>query len=128
MANIAANVKRLCELKDITPAQAKEIRAVWCKFTRAELKEKSQAVRDLIQYTNGGASLSTRRMRMACINAIFDSHGIEYLGLDRRTNDDVYYCNAGDTYAPTIIFRGRVLSVGCWGDLIERNAIREVQS
>lgn len=125
MANIAASVSRLMELKDMTEYQAKEIRAVWSKFTRAELEEKSQAARDLVRYSHG--TVSTRRLRMACINAIWDSHGIEFLGIDRRTGDNIYYCNAGDPYAATIIFRGRVLSVGCWGDLIERNAVREVQ-
>jgi hypothetical protein len=48
---------------------------------------------------------------------------VEYLGRNKRTNDEVYYCNAGDTYSTTVLFVGPHLRVGCWGDLIERGTV-----
>jgi hypothetical protein len=96
----AASSRALAELKDVTDELAAQIRKVW-KSVPKRMEAREQ------------------------INALFGSHGVEYLGTDRRTGQHVYYCNAGDTYAPTILFRGPVLSVGTWGDLIERNAIKE---
>lgn len=50
-------------------------------------------------------------------------HGVEYLGWHKRNGSHVYYANAGDPYAPALIFQGRRLSVGCWADLVERRAV-----
>lgn len=57
------------------------------------------------------------------VNHAAGFHGVEYLGWHKRTGAHVYYTNAGDPYAPALIFQGRRLSVGCWGDLVERRAV-----
>lgn len=74
------------------------------------------------QWDNGLRPLSSVKREL--IATVGGFHGVEYLGVNRRTGKGVRYCNAGETYAPTLIFHGRTLSVGCWGDLIERRIVR----
>lgn len=98
----AASIKNLMTIKDVTEDDAKSIRRVWHN--------------DPIK----------RRARDD-IDAILRTSGVEYLGRHKRTGHDVYYCNAGDTYATTVLFIGPRLIVGCWGDLMEANAVHEPQ-
>jgi hypothetical protein len=98
----AASSKRLQEIKDVTPEIASKVRKVWKTVTNR------QEARDQI-------------------DKLIETHGVEFLGVNRRTGYDVYYCNAGDTYSTTILFHGLVMSVGCWGDLVEANLIREAR-
>lgn len=97
-ARTAASIKSLMEIKDVTEEDAKSIRALW----------------------------HTDRFRASArtaIDEILGTHGVEYLGFTKRTTHEVYYCNAGDTYATTILFIGPHLRVGCWGDLMERGTV-----
>lgn len=64
-----------------------------------------------------------RTAKRAAINNMAGFHGIEYLGRNRRTGEDVYYCNAGDPYAATLIFQGRIMRVSCWGHYVENNLV-----
>jgi len=69
---------------------------------------------------------STRHARTApciAIDSLLGTYGVEFLGESHRTGENVYYCNAGDTYDTTVIFNGPSMRVGCWGDLIEHHAI-----
>lgn len=94
----AASIKALMSIKDVTEEDAKTIRALW----------------------------HTERFRNAArsgVNRLLRTFGVEYLGRNKRTNDEVYYCNAGDTYATTVLFVGPYLRVGCWGDLVERGTV-----
>lgn len=95
----AASVATLCEIKDVTPEDAKHIRNLWYRPIRAEARRKQ-------------------------IDEVLRTCGVEFLGIHRRTGQDVYYCNAGDSYATTVIFHGDRLYVGCTGDLVERNQIK----
>lgn len=93
-----ASTKALMEIKDVTEEDAKAIRALW----------------------------RTERLRNAArsgVDRILRTHGVEYLGINKRTKAEVYYCNAGDTYATTVLFVGPHLRVGCWGDLVERGTV-----
>ena len=95
-----ASVKALCQLKDVTPELAEEIRHAWRTIPkRSEARE--------------------------AVDRLFRSYGVEYLGVHKRSNFDVHYCNAGDAYAPTILFIGLRMVVGTWADLVERRAVRE---
>jgi hypothetical protein len=98
----AASSKRLQEIKDVTPEITAKVRKVW-------------------------KTVHKRDEARAQIDKLIETHGVEFLGVHRRTGYDVYYCNAGDTYATTILFHGLILSVGCWGDLVEANMIREAR-
>lgn len=101
----AASIKSLMQIKDVTEEDAKAIRAIWHASWRG-----------------GENNKVTARER---IDAILRTCGVEWLGVHKRLGKAVYYCNAGDTYATTVIFIGGRLVVGCWGDLVERNMVRE---
>jgi hypothetical protein len=97
---ITASAKALQQIKDVTKANSEDIRKIWQMVT-----DRSKA-RELI-------------------DMLLNTHGVEYLGTHKRTNEHVYYCNAGDTYATTVLFVGQSLRVGCWGDMVEGNKIKE---
>lgn len=98
----APSVKALQTIKDIDKNAAEAIRHIWKTVTnRADARKR--------------------------INFLIGTHGVEFLGIHKRTGESVYYCNAGDTYAGTILFSGLRCFVGCWGDLVEKNLIKEVQ-
>lgn len=66
------------------------------------------------------------------IGKILGTSGTEGMILDRHGNDlsgtcsergvalDVQYCNAGDTYALTVLYVNGRLCIGDWGSLVER--------
>lgn len=95
-----ASAKALCQLKDVTPELAEEIRHAW-------------------------RTIPNRREAREAVDCLFRSSGVEYLGVHKRSHFDVYYCNAGDAYAPTILFIGLRMVVGTWADLVERRAVHE---
>lgn len=94
----AASIKSLMQIKDVTEEDAKAIRAIW--------------------HTD-----RYRGRARPAIGKLLGTHGLEYLGRTKRTRHEVYYCNAGDTYATTILFVGPHLRVGCWGDMVERGTV-----
>jgi hypothetical protein len=119
----AASVRELTEALRIDEATAKRIRAVWRTMPRDTLIAEFPHVADHVRAClNPPSTMSLRRM---AVDKLADTHGVEHLGIYRRTGERVYYCNAGDTYACTVLFHGNTLRLGCWGDLVERNAIRE---
>lgn len=95
-----ASVKALQDVHHVDKATADKVREVW-------------------------HTVANRKNAREQIDALIGTHGVEYLGTNKRTGDAVYYCNAGDAYATTVIFQGLHMRVGCWGDLIERNTVRE---
>lgn len=116
----APSVKTLAAMKlDCRP---EIIRAIWGAETRAELEiaYPPAAGIDREYY----APLKLRDLKREAINAAAGFHGVETLGICKLSGARVFYCNAGDAYAPTLIFKCRRLSVGCWGDLIERGTIQ----
>lgn len=95
----APSISALTEIKDVTEETAALVRGAWRSF-------------------------NARRNARDAINTLIETHGVEYLGVHRRTGLPVYYCNAGDTYATTLIFHGENMTVGDWGSLVEKNLIR----
>lgn len=92
------------QIKDITPETAKQIRQIW-------------------KGDNAGQAATIQKRQL--IDKIAGTHGVEYLGINKRTSEPVFYCNAGDPYATTIIFIGHRLIVGDWGTMVERNQIKD---
>ena len=93
----APSIRALMTLKDVTENDAREIRAVW-----HQVRSRSEA--------------------RGLIDEILRTYGAEYLGdliRPRGIGRSVYYCNAGDTYASTILFCGPRAWVGCVGDLFD---------
>lgn len=98
-----ASVARLMEIKDVTAEDALRIRRIW-KTYKARAKARNE------------------------IDEIIRTCGVEYLGWHRRACVECWYCNAGDSYATTIVFVGENLTVSCWADLVEKNLIDEKHS
>ena len=94
----AASVKSLMEIKDVTEDDAKKIRHLW--------------------HTD-----RYRGRARPAVDKILGTYGVEHLGYSKRAMHEVYYCNAGDSYATTVLFVGPHLRVGCWGDLVERGTV-----
>lgn len=97
---VAPSVKALMTIKDVTKEDAETIRKVW-------------------------KTVGNRKDARAQIDAILRTHGVEYLGHHKLTGHHIYYANAGDAYAPTVLFAGLRAYVGCWADLVEAGKIKE---
>lgn len=66
---------------------------------------------------------SLREAKRQAIDHAAGFHGVMHLGWHRRKQAHIYYLDAGDPYAPTLIFCGDRMTIGCWGDLVERGDI-----
>lgn len=65
--------------------------------------------------------VSTRDLRMTCLDALGHSYGVEAITLNTsRVGQVMYYLNTGDTYSPTLIYLNGRYTVACWGDMVER--------
>lgn len=64
-------------------------------------------------------------MALHAIDCILGTCGVESLGKGRSFRDPppYQYCNTGDTYDTTLIYKEATdtLFVGCWGDIVERH-------
>lgn len=120
MSYICANVNKLQEVKDVTPEIAAMVRKVW---KAASLDELEQITGKPVTPAWGELPRLIDKKR-EMVDRLIDCFGVEYLGIMKRSGTHVYYCDAGDTYASTIIFIGRRLVVGCWGDLVESSKIK----
>ena len=59
----------------------------------------------------------TRDIRMECLNALGDFHGVEYF---ETKKGGCMYLNSGDTYALTLVRFNGAYRVKCWGDIAEK--------
>ena len=99
------------------------IRKRWKASSSATVYRLCPAVRQWEnQFHNPPGFRALKRQACAMAGGFFD---VEYLGVNRWTGQRVYYANAGDTYATTLIFQAGNLTIGCYGDLVESGAIRE---
>ena len=78
----------------------------------------------LIRTTVGAARVAechhaptTQDIRMECLNALGDFHGVE--GFDTKRGECLYL-NAGDTYTPTLVRFNGAYRIASWGDIAER--------
>ena len=122
--NICASIKNLKSLK--LECDPKLIRTIW-KTDSMDLIE-SMAPRTAKESNRMYRPFRPRTFRREAINEIAGFHGVEYLGKNKRTGEAIYYLNAGDSYAPTIIFQGARLFVSTVGDLIEGGRVRTYNS
>jgi hypothetical protein len=114
-----ATVSSLTEIKDVCDTDAERIRAVFYAGSSPEVRKVYPSARP----RNTDENFS--EYKRAVINTILGTMGVEFLGIHRTQGGSVYYCNAGDMYATTVLFYGAfTLRVGCIADLIEKNKIR----
>ena len=117
----AASIAKLREVKlDCSPSK---IRAIWAAQSWAELERAYPWVKENREEYHYH---TFRAFKRAAVNHAGGFCGVELAGVHKDTCREVYYCNAGDTYAPTIYFHGAVLHVGTLGDLVEGGQIRGV--
>ena len=118
--NICASVKALCELK--LDCDAVLIRRIWKAESLDELESIYPKAADIDNQNFGRSPL--RALKRAAVDLAGGFCGVEYLGRDRRTGDSVYYCNAGDSYTPTICFIGRRLVVADMAYWVESGRVK----
>lgn len=59
--------------------------------------------------------------RMQLIDKLYQTHGVEYQPRGRNEKSPAfYYCNAGDSYAATVVKINGRFRICCWGDIVER--------
>jgi len=126
-----ASVTNLQNIKDVTEADARLIRKVWSLMGATQTR--AYLLRPAINLNGRFSSLAdtakgSANLKQGAIDIILGTHGVEYLGQRKGNREHVYYCNAGDTYATTVLFDGLHLRVGDIGNLIERNLISERHS
>jgi len=95
---IAPSIDTLMQIKDVTEEDAIKIRHVW--------------------HTEPNRLVARLR-----IDGVLRTSGVEFLGHHKRRHLPVWYCNAGDIYATTVVFMGPVMRVACRGDYVERNLV-----
>lgn len=133
MTNTSASVAVLMEIGNVTEEDAKLIRRIWlCKKQEQLLQileeEESHALKNTVTWVNACYHFPKMRdIKRTAVDEVLRTSGVEYLGMYKGRSvwrgHHVYYCNAGDIYATTIIFIGGALRVGCWGTLVERGVI-----
>lgn len=119
--NTSASIKSLLRVPGMTRETAARIRLAWNTWDRNTLLLNCPAT--LAWHNACYHAPKLREVRREAINELAEMHGLELLGIHKRAGGYVYYCNAGDTYTTTILFHGERMTVGCWGDLVERNAV-----
>ena len=127
MRSTCATIASLMQIKDVTEDDARLIRKIWpmsISEMRAYLARPAVNLEGRFDYVLETCKGSTNLVEGA-VDRILRTHGVEYLGQRKRNRNHVYYCNAGDTYATTVLFDGDRLTVGCIGDLVEKNLISE---
>ena len=115
-------------IRDVWKAQTKYecLAALIEHFAGAQWRAEQQAEELFDTTQRDGARLRAfGDHKRELVNRLGGFHGVEYLGMHRRTDKEVRYCNAGEPYAPTLCFMGRRLFVACWGDLVERRTVQK---
>lgn len=115
----AASLGRLLQVKDVTREDAERIRLLWVARDHASVELVYPESRQVL----GNPLIDS--LRRECVDRILRTYGVEFLGNSVGRGVPVYYCNAGDLYATTVLFWGYHMRVGCTGDLIENNRITQ---
>jgi hypothetical protein len=113
-----------------------QIDAATAKKLHAVLKGDDDTIDDVLGPSNvltyQGGRARTRGLAIQAADKLLDTHGVEEarrggMYSDEPSSHDFEYLNTGDTYAPTLLFRGRRVWISSWGDeveALERRGIR----
>lgn len=129
------SVKRLVATFDLTREQAQLIKRIGeaCKSAdklAALIEAECPATHDYARscFSDPYHSRMWRRtMALHAIDCILGTHGVEAIGEGEYSEGyaaPYEYCNAGDSYAATLIYKRATdnLYVGCWATVAERIA------
>lgn len=117
-----ASLPSVKKLKEIAGDRAKELRKILEIRKRSELEavlEKYPATASWYRQCYHPMPLQVAKLSIA--SEITGDCGVEHIPAGRGSKPPaIDYVNAGDAYAPTLMWcRGRY-QVGCWGDIVER--------
>ncbi len=84
------------------------------EYSEAKEKELITVCLNGFERTYGHIS-HDRTAHLEQIDKILNTHGVE-----GSMEPDIQYCNAGETYALTILYYQGKLRIGNWGDIVER--------
>ena len=121
---ISVSKKRLVDELRLSPDDAETVRFIWSKATRQQVLELGEKYKASTYH--GFVNDWGYYRALVAANYLYSKnefHGLEYIGENKRTGFDVYYLNAGDTYATTLIFHNGVMRISTVGDLVERGII-----
>lgn len=94
------------------------VKAIHEAFQQWITREQAQEIRVIMEGPSRGESGRTRLER---IDRILGTHGVEHTARGHNAKSPaIHYCNAGDTYATTILKVNGRFRIGCWGDIVER--------
>lgn len=117
------SIERMQSVLSIDLETAKRIRKIMEASNLEKVCELSENARRWVSacYRAPGLSIT----KMYAIDEVLETHGIEYQGKGSNQKSPAFdYCNAGDTYAPTVLLiwgtNGPRFAVGCWGDIVEK--------
>lgn len=111
------SIKTIMQIKDVTKNDATRIKTIMQSQSRtADWCNDSKAAQHLIASSWNEPRL--HELKLVAIDEILNTYGVEYIRTKKRT---IYYCNAGDTYATTVMRVAGRYVVGCWGDIVERD-------
>lgn len=120
------SVARLMELKDVDEEKAKLIRKIWKTFgapdTERLLEDYAELKKVKEWHDRCYYKPRPREVRRRAVDAVFGTCGVEVIGRRNKgtfQNVVVYYCNAGDTYAPTLCFVYDRMFISTLGDEVE---------
>lgn len=126
--NKPASIKALRTIKDVDTALARRIRHAWtCNLRDGETLEKllNENPHTRQWYQSCYNTPGNKSIRRTVIDDMLGTFDVERLGVHKSSGYTIHYCNAGDTYATTILFIGNRMIVGDWGYYVERGLIRE---
>lgn len=101
-------------LNQVFGDKAKQARAI-LEMTRSQLEVLPAGAARVAECYHAP---STADVRMHCLDALGESSGVEAFEL--RDGSYCEYLNTGDTYSPTLMRVHGRYSVGCWGDIAEK--------
>jgi hypothetical protein len=112
------SIKTLCQIKDVTPALARQIRAIMGRQVPVPCGGCHETDSTFCRFYHDGRC---RPSRIKAIDRLIGTHGVEYVPRGRTQRSPAFhYCNTGDSYAATIVKIGDRFRVASWGDLVER--------
>ncbi len=110
------NLPSIKTLAQVFASNAKAARAI-LEMTRAQLEELPAGAARVAECYHAP---TTADIRMHCLDALGESHGVESFELRDGSHCD--YLNTGDTYTATLLRVHGRYRVACWGDIAEREA------
>jgi hypothetical protein len=103
------------------------VKAIYRAFSQWIDLEQAKQIRAIMEHNaspfRADASEAPIGTRLQRIDKILGTSGVEYIPAGHNaTSPAIYYCNAGDTYATTILKVNGRFRIGCWGDIVERGS------